>query len=118
MSADQTIIAWKNDEEAVDNTSADMSASAEDDSIQYSGLEGDEADEVADELPQTVAHTGTLSNSRTLSIGSNEGAGAPGGGEENKKKTSLCSTLSSGDQPYLSLISSEAVSQRDLDGGC
>ena len=107
MSADQTIIAWKNDEEAVDNASADMSG--EDGKIQYSGLESDEADEVADELAQTVSHTGTLSNSRTLSIGSYEGGGAPGPGgvEENKKKTSLCSTLSSGDQPYLSLISSE-----------
>ena len=125
MSADQTIIAWRNNEEAVGDNSAGAEGDITDgdDQIQHLAVESDEAGEAGDDLPQTVTETGTLSSSRTVSIGSYDGAGAPGGVEDDKKtavrlqKTSLCSTLSSGDQPYLSLISSETVSERDPGGG-
>ena len=121
MSADQTIIAWKHHEEAVASNGGDI-AEEEADKIQHSaleleGVEGDEGDEVGDEFPrpvtQTETQTGGLSTLRTVSIGSFDGATVPGGAEEDiktvKKKSSLCSTLSSGDQPYLSLISSQSV---------
>ena len=113
MSTDQTIIAWKHE----NNDSVDILE--EPDKIRYQTLESEEPDEVADDLPKTETQTGSLTNSRNVSIGSFEGSGEPGGVEEDRKtvgrlkKTSLCSTLSSGDQPYLSLISSE----RDQAGG-
>ena len=118
MSTDQTtdqIIAWKNDGPAGDKDGASMS---EDVKMQHVALESDGAEEEADDLPKTVTNnTGPLSNSRNVSIGSFDEAGAPSGVEEERKtvarlkKSSLCSTLSSGDHPYLSLISSEKDQQ-------
>ena len=113
MSTEQTIIAWKHE----DNNSANISE--EPDKIQYLALESEEPHEVAEDLPKPETQSGSLTSSRNVSIGSFEGSGEPGGVEEDRKtvgrlkKTSLCSTLSSGDQPYLSLISSE----RDQAGG-
>ena len=116
--SDQTIIAWKSDEQAGDRNSADISE--EDEEIQYLAPQSEGAEEAAeaDYLPETVTNnnnTGPLTSSRNVSIGSFEEAGAPPGIEDDRKtrlkKPSLCSTLSSGDQPYLSLISSEREQQ-------
>ena len=107
---EQTIIAWKHDDQSLDNNSADISE--EDDKLQCLASDMDGAEEAV------VTHnTETLTNSRNVSIGSLDEAEAPPGVEDDRKtvarlkKTSLCSTLSSGDQPYLSLISSEREEQ-------
>ena len=111
MSTDQTIIACKHE----NNDSVDILE--EPDKIRYQTLESEEPDEVADDFPKTETQTGSLTNSRNVSIGSYDEAGAPSGVEEERKtvarlkKSSLCSTLSSGDHPYLSLISSEKDQQ-------
>ena len=101
---EQTIIAWKHDDQSLDNISAHISE--EDHKIQCLALDSDGAEEAV------VTHN---TGSRNVSIGSFEEAGAPPGVEEDRKtrlkKTSLCSTLSSGDHPYLSLISSEKDQQ-------
>ena len=47
-------------------------------------------------------------NSTTMSVGSEGSSNADYEKRVVSKKVSLCSTLSSGDHPYLSLISSEA----------
>ena len=103
---EQTIIAWKHDDQSLDNNSAHISE--EDHKIQCLALDSDGAEEVV------VTHN---TGSRNVSIGSLDEAGALPGVEDDRKtvgrlkKTSLCSTLSSGDQPYLSLISSEREEQ-------
>ena len=99
MSDDEAILGWKDDQVLQIKINRPAPGGAG---------EWRESEEDADS--QQVQKTITRAASSNISIGSFEGSMTS---EEDKrvpamsKKASLCSTLSSGDHPYLSLISSE-----------
>ena len=99
MSDDEAIVAWREEDQVLE-IKIDSRASGE----------------AGDTDSQQVEKRITRAASSNISIGSFDGSFTS---EEDKrssvrsKKASLCSTLSSGDHPYLSLISSE---RRELCG--
>ena len=101
MSGDEEIVAWKEEDQVLE---ININSRA-------SGEVGEERlSSEADTDSQQVEKRITRAASSNISIGSFDGSFTS---EEDKrssvrsKKASLCSTLSSGDHPYLSLISSE-----------
>ena len=101
MSDDEAIVAWREEDQVLENK-IDSRASGEAGEERLSS----EADTDSQQVEKRI----TRAASSNISIGSFDGSFTS---EEDKrasvrsKKASLCSTLSSGDHPYLSLISSE-----------
>jgi len=97
MSDDEAIVAWKEDDEGVEiRVNSPTSGEKE------SGCES----------VNVIAWT----NSTTMSVGSEGSSNADDEKRVGSKKASLCSTLSSGDHPYLSLISSTSRSRKVSEG--